>query len=156
MNDVEIADFRRKRLLEAIEHVSTGDRTAFARRLGYKDGAFIRQMLSGTRAISERTVNKIERLPGMRGWFSLPVQSNLEVQNTNIECLQTKAGYDVARKYVSASGAAQRVIDLVLLREHGSSPIWAPKALISAVETAVAIAELALQPPADRPKRARR
>lgn len=40
------------------------------RALGYKDGAYVRQMIAGERAISEKTVKKAEKLPGCAGWFS--------------------------------------------------------------------------------------
>ncbi len=70
MKQEEIQDFRRERLRAAIEHLCNGNESEFGRRLGYKDGAFVRQMLSGMKAISEKTVIKIEELPGMAGWFS--------------------------------------------------------------------------------------
>ena len=44
--------------------------SAFGRLLGYKDGAFVRQMLAGTRAISEKTVDAVEKLPGLENWFA--------------------------------------------------------------------------------------
>jgi len=70
MNEALIAEQRRERLSKAIDHLTQGDRSAFGRRLGFKDGAFIRQMLSGSRAISEKTIRVIESLPGMTGWFT--------------------------------------------------------------------------------------
>jgi hypothetical protein len=54
----------------AIARVTAGNKTAFGRLLGYKDGGFVRQMLVGTRPVTEKTVQQIEGLPGMRGWFS--------------------------------------------------------------------------------------
>lgn len=44
--------------------------TALGRLLGYRDGAFVRQMLSGNRAVSDKTVRAIEALHGMEGWFA--------------------------------------------------------------------------------------
>lgn len=38
--------------------------------LGYKDGAFVRQMLSGARPISEKTIDKINSIKKFRNWFS--------------------------------------------------------------------------------------
>ncbi|AHN74706.1 hypothetical protein DA70_09710 [Pandoraea pnomenusa] len=70
MNELEIQRWRIKRLEDAVEKVADGNRTEFGRRLGYKDGAFIRQLLGGSRPIREKTVNAIEALPGMKGWFS--------------------------------------------------------------------------------------
>ncbi|MBD9434210.1 LexA family transcriptional regulator [Achromobacter sp. ACM03] len=69
MNEVELNEFRIARLLAAVNHVSQGNRTDFGRRLGYKDGAFVRQMIAGIRPITEKTVWAIEAMPGMKGWF---------------------------------------------------------------------------------------
>ncbi|WP_043213792.1 phage repressor protein [Bordetella pseudohinzii] len=63
------------RLLAAVEHVSKGNKTDFGRRLGYKDGAFVRQMLSGIRPVTEKTVWAIEAMPGMKGWFEVEAGS---------------------------------------------------------------------------------
>ena len=49
--------------------------TAFGRLLGYRDGAFVRQMLSGNRAVSDKTVRAIESLRGMQGWFAGPASA---------------------------------------------------------------------------------
>jgi SOS-response transcriptional repressor LexA len=70
MNELEIAQVRIEALKAAIDKLCDGNRTAFGRRLGYKDGAFVRQMLSGDRPITEKTIRTIEAIPGMRGWFS--------------------------------------------------------------------------------------
>ncbi|MFA1686539.1 S24 family peptidase [Achromobacter dolens] len=75
MNDVELNEHRMARLLAAIDHACKGNKTEFGRRLGYKDGAFVRQMLSGIRPVTEKTVRAIEDMPGMRGWFDLEAAS---------------------------------------------------------------------------------
>lgn len=64
LNDQRIA-----RLKAAVDKVANGNVNEFGRRLGYKDGAFIRQMISGARAVSEKTIMAVEQLPHMRGWF---------------------------------------------------------------------------------------
>ncbi|CAG9194046.1 hypothetical protein BCAR13_110092 [Paraburkholderia caribensis] len=69
MNELELQKRRVARLRDAIERVSAGNKTAFGKRLGYADGAFVRQMLSGDRAVTEKTIRQIEALPGMTGWF---------------------------------------------------------------------------------------
>lgn len=69
MNEVELNEFRIARLAAAVDHVSQGNKTDFGRRLGYKDGAFVRQMISGIRPVTEKTVWAIETMPGMKGWF---------------------------------------------------------------------------------------
>ncbi|MBR8654221.1 helix-turn-helix transcriptional regulator [Achromobacter sp. Marseille-Q0513] len=71
MNEVELNEFRMARLSAAVDHVSKGNKTDFGRRLGYKDGAFVRQMLSGIRPVTEKTVWAIEAMPGMKGWFDV-------------------------------------------------------------------------------------
>ncbi|CAB3883693.1 hypothetical protein LMG26689_03616 [Achromobacter animicus] len=71
MNEVELNEFRMGRLSAAVDHVSKGNKTDFGRRLGYKDGAFVRQMLSGIRPVTEKTVWAIEAMPGMKGWFDV-------------------------------------------------------------------------------------
>lgn len=71
MNEIELNEFRIARLVAAVEHVSKGNKTDFGRRLGYKDGAFVRQMLSGIRPVTEKTIRAIEAMPGMKGWFEV-------------------------------------------------------------------------------------
>lgn len=71
MNEIELNEFRIARLSAAVDHVSKGNKTDFGRRLGYKDGAFVRQMLSGIRPVTEKTIWAIEAMPGMKGWFDV-------------------------------------------------------------------------------------
>lgn len=77
MKELDLQKWRAARLQAAIEKISAGNRSEFGRRLGYKDGAFIRQMLSGDRPIREKTIVAIQSLPGMRGWFSGDDQQSL-------------------------------------------------------------------------------
>ncbi|MGN5479494.1 hypothetical protein ACTMU2_29130 [Cupriavidus basilensis] len=63
-------DYRIERLQAAVNKACGGNVSAFGRLLGYKDGAFVRQMLAGTRAISEKTVDAVEKLPGLENWFT--------------------------------------------------------------------------------------
>ncbi|WP_343592642.1 S24 family peptidase [Paracidovorax wautersii] len=72
MDDFDLQSYRKQRLLAAIDHLTGGNVAAFGRSVGYRDGAFVRQMLSGERAISEKTLRAVEALPGMSGWFSIP------------------------------------------------------------------------------------
>ncbi|MDF3851378.1 S24 family peptidase [Achromobacter denitrificans] len=71
MNEIELNEFRIGRLDAAVEQVSKGNKTDFGRRLGYKDGAFVRQMLTGIRPVTEKTIRAIEAMPGMKGWFEV-------------------------------------------------------------------------------------
>lgn len=72
MRPEQVQAFRLKRLAAALEQKFEGNRSEFGRALGYRDGAFIRQMLAGTRPVTEKTVQSIEALPGMAGWFDPP------------------------------------------------------------------------------------
>jgi phage repressor protein C with HTH and peptisase S24 domain len=80
MNEVELNEFRIGRLSAAVNHVSDGNKTDFGRRLGYKDGAFVRQMLSGIRPVTEKTIWAIEAMPGMKDWFADPSDASPRAQ----------------------------------------------------------------------------
>lgn len=49
-----------------------GTRAKLGIALGYRDGAFVGQMISGHRPISEKTVEAAHALPGYAGWFDEP------------------------------------------------------------------------------------
>ncbi|CAG4889479.1 S24 family peptidase [Paraburkholderia gardini] len=76
MNEIELARLRVDLLQAAISKVTgtpekpEGNQTEFGRLLKYKDGAFVRQMISGTKPVTEKTIRKIEALPDMAGWFT--------------------------------------------------------------------------------------
>lgn len=70
MNDHELNKLRANLLKAAIDRATDGNVSAFGRRLGYKDGAFVRQMLNGSRPVSEKTIRQVEAIPGLRGWFN--------------------------------------------------------------------------------------
>ncbi|CAM3517929.1 helix-turn-helix transcriptional regulator [Paracidovorax anthurii] len=72
MDERRIQEQRRARLADAVCRLSEGNVTAFGRLLGYRGGAFVRQMLGGNRAVSDKTVRHIESLRGMHAWFSQP------------------------------------------------------------------------------------
>lgn len=79
MDKLELQKWRLERLEAALQKLTEGNVSAFGRLLGYKDGAFVRQLRAQTRNISEDTVRAIEALPGMAGWFDAP--SSAEVKN---------------------------------------------------------------------------
>lgn len=66
--------YRRDRLDELAKHPDFLGRASLGRALGYKDGAFVRQMIVGERPITEKTVAFIETMRGgkYRGWFERP------------------------------------------------------------------------------------
>jgi phage repressor protein C with HTH and peptisase S24 domain len=72
MRPEQVQAYRVERLAAALEQKFEGNRSELGRALGHRDGAFVRQMLAGTRPITEKTVLAIEALPGMAGWFDPP------------------------------------------------------------------------------------
>jgi hypothetical protein len=75
MNEINMTEYRIQRLKDAIDHISKGNKSDFGRKLDMRDGAFIRQMLAGTRPITEKTIRSIEAFHGMDGWFTPPIRS---------------------------------------------------------------------------------
>ncbi|WP_370682148.1 hypothetical protein [Comamonas sp. GB3 AK4-5] len=68
MSETDTNTTRQQRLEELAEAV--GGKAPLGRMLGYRDGAFVSQMISGLRPITEKTVAACEALPGYAGWFS--------------------------------------------------------------------------------------
>lgn len=66
--DMDEQEFRRQRLAAAVRKY--GSKAKLGKALGYKSGAFVRQMLDEERPITEKTVEAIEELPGMARWFA--------------------------------------------------------------------------------------
>lgn len=69
---------RMQRLQKLLDVHFNGRKDELGKFLGYKDGAFVRQMLSGTRPISEKTIDKINSIKRFNNWFGggdLSVQS---------------------------------------------------------------------------------
>lgn len=62
--------WRIKRLAEMAK--AEGGNASLGRRLGYRDGAFVGQMLRSERPITEKTVAAAHSLPGYAGWFDPP------------------------------------------------------------------------------------
>lgn len=141
MGEPDIQEFRRGRLSDAIDFASGGDRSAFGRKLGYKDGAFVRQMLSGTRAISEKTVRAIEALPGMNGWFAS--KTTTVTKNQRVEALHDLAAAELWASYQRADRAAQLVADLAIGRQTHIQD----HALRQSVQAAIAVAAASFPAP---------
>ncbi|MFT4102175.1 MAG: S24 family peptidase [Burkholderiaceae bacterium] len=64
----ELQEHRRARLRAAVER--EGGNAAFGRLMGWASGDYVRQMLVGDRPITEKFIDRVERLPRYRGWFS--------------------------------------------------------------------------------------
>lgn len=70
MRTNEVQAWRIKRLAEMAK--AEGGNASLGRRLGYRDGAFVGQMLRSERPITEKTVAAAHSLPGYAGWFDPP------------------------------------------------------------------------------------
>lgn len=70
MADDHIQAHRRARFKALIKaNPYLGNLSELGRALGYKDGVYVRQMRDAKRPITEKTVAKVEALPGKAGWF---------------------------------------------------------------------------------------
>jgi phage repressor protein C with HTH and peptisase S24 domain len=67
MDEKEIQAWRMQRLEAMVDR--EGGKAAAGRKLGYRDGAFVGQMLRGERPITEKTVLAAHALSGYSGWF---------------------------------------------------------------------------------------
>jgi phage repressor protein C with HTH and peptisase S24 domain len=87
----------RRQRLEALLLQHGGNKTSFAHRLGLRDAAYLRQMLTGLRPISEKQVEKIEDAFNEKGWFSrLPTTEpgaiySVELTAVNVPLLAASA-----------------------------------------------------------------
>lgn len=63
----DLKEWRKSRMHALAEKY--GSNSALGRALGYRDGAYVGQMISGHRPISEKTVVTAHALPGCSGWF---------------------------------------------------------------------------------------
>lgn len=68
MEEHQIQARRVERLAAMVER--EGGKAPAGRKLGYKDGAFVGQMLRGERPITEKTVLAVHALSGYAGWFN--------------------------------------------------------------------------------------
>jgi len=139
MNEALIAEQRRERLSKAIDHLTQGDKSAFGRRLGFKDGAFIRQMLSGSRPISEKTIRHIENMPGMTGWFTQSEGS--QPSTLALHPVINIASGHIASRYQAAPASVQQIVELVLRQPNEPVPAWATPSLLSIVSACLILAQ---------------
>lgn len=139
MDEKLLAAQRRELLVKAIDRLTQGDRSAFGRRLGFKDGAFIRQMLSGARVVSDKTVRLIEAVPGMQGWFSQA--SGSEPPPLAPLPLTELSPTDIASRYHVAPKSAQRIVELALRQPQEPVPSWATPALLSVLAASLLLAD---------------
>ena len=86
-------EHRRLRLVDLVREKFDGNEQLLGRALGYADGSFVRQMMrkgpSG-RKITEKTIRKIESIPGLRGWFT-PVSKNNNPSSSELTVIRLSA-----------------------------------------------------------------
>lgn len=72
----------RARLKEAVDLHAGGSADAFGRKIGYANGGYIRQCLQEfePRPVRESLIERIQRVPAMRGWFD-QILSHISAQD---------------------------------------------------------------------------
>jgi phage repressor protein C with HTH and peptisase S24 domain len=85
---------RMQRLQKLLDMHFNGKKDELGKFLGYKDGAFVRQMLSGARPISEKTVDKIHSIKKFDNWFSNDAPSPTNSSGTTLAIVQHRIDPD--------------------------------------------------------------
>jgi hypothetical protein len=119
MKPDELNAYRAERLAAAVDKVSGGNKSEFGRKLGYADGAFVRQMLAGTRPITEKTVMQIEGLHGMAGWFSEDRAEEDGEAEQSFDLMPPDQLYDLI---LSRLQDVEKLADLLLHRAQKTEP----------------------------------
>ncbi len=70
-------EWRKQRLSELAK--SKGGNASLGRLLGYRDGAYVGQMIGGLRPVTEKLVEKIHQMHGLHTWF----KRGTDQQNTD-------------------------------------------------------------------------
>lgn len=101
MDGQDIYAWRRERLADLAQ--KRGGNAALGRELGYRDGAFVGQMIRGIRPITEKTVSAAHALPGAAGWFYLDQEAVSAMQSTSsagggMSVANTSPGPDIKGK----------------------------------------------------------
>ena len=71
MNDEDKIQVARRDALSDAVMRHPGGINGLGMAMGYANGEFLKQMLRGRRRVTEKTVAKIEAIPGYEGWFAL-------------------------------------------------------------------------------------
>jgi hypothetical protein len=91
MNESDLNAYRAKRLADLLRERFDGNKVALGKALGYSSGAFVRQMIDGERAVTEKTVLKIHALHGCKGWMDLPAA---QTTTTSVAAERARNAYD--------------------------------------------------------------
>ncbi len=111
IDNMDIEQERRRVLLEKLltTHFKN-NKSELGKFLGYKDGAFVRQMLSGTRGISEKTVSKVQASPRYARWFDPDTAQEDALSNFFGSNKDYVKAYEAAPEYVKE--AADKLLEL--------------------------------------------
>lgn len=145
MND-DVQDWRRERLAAASD--KAGGDAELGRLLGHASGAQIGHMRLGRRPVTEKTIEKIEALPGYFGWFNdkrgmpvLPSLNNgLKGEDPGTAIVVTKQmapflpGFDglsipVLAQAGSMGEGADQLVDEVVVGRLTVSPDWVSRTI---------------------------
>lgn len=79
MTEIDLSEYRRQRLAELVRVKFAGNKAEAGRALGFRDGAYVSQMLKGIRPITEKFIAGAHAATGLAGWFNVPI-ANYENQ----------------------------------------------------------------------------
>lgn len=113
MNAVELQEFRKQRLLELVGEKFGGNRANLGRAMGLGNGAFVNQMISGHRPVTEKTIEKIYEIHGCEGWFDEPEKRG---RRTKLTLVPPAAKMTTKARY----GASDETLVVPLLANAGS------------------------------------
>ena len=114
-------EWRRQRLQDLAAHV--GGKAALGRMLGYKDGAFVRQMIAGERPITEKTIRAVHEKPALSGWFSATTTaaSSRHAEGNVLDGPETKGTYPLISDVIAGNWA-----ELCDHFQPGDAETWLP------------------------------
>lgn len=137
--------WRRERLQDLVSEV--GGKASCGRMLGFRDGAYIGQMLGGIRPVTEKFIDRVHELPGRSRWFAHKsdaapkIAAERVVELTAATCTEWLGSYIGAADTLTRSQIAPLLISLVDAPDRASelgarlqatlamSPGYAPPAL---------------------------
>ena len=111
-------DWRQKRLSDLV--AVFGGKASLGRALGFRDGAYIGQMLSGERPITEKLIDKAHALRGYAGWFDPKPAPDAHL----------------AQRIAAADTVTRRLIELALLESDKEAAAQLTPSLLSLVQAA--------------------
>ena len=77
----DLIEWRKERMKALADR--HGGNAKLGRLLGYRDGAFIGQMIGGHRPITEKTIAAASALPGFSNWFTADQKTDTPINLTN-------------------------------------------------------------------------